>query len=93
VGAFRDSKMVQQISGESQCLDDMMNNYHDQCLNTYAGSASNGRVNSLAQQASHYRKIVFICWSKLINISYIRRLTNEYADKRNSYLKLFVGSM
>jgi hypothetical protein len=39
----------------------------------------------------HYRKMIFIHWSKLtnitskpMNIDYIRRLTDEYVDKHNS---------
>jgi ribonuclease HI len=65
VDAFGDSKLVvQQMSGESQCLDGVLNRYNDACLDiirslddfciTHVPRHKNKVVNILAQQASGY---------------------------------------
>jgi ribonuclease HI len=65
VEALGDSNLViQQIKGESQCLDGVLNNYRDKCLDLigsfktfsikYIPRCDNKRDNALAQQASGY---------------------------------------
>jgi ribonuclease HI len=60
VEAFGDSKLVvQQIRGESHCLDGMLNHYHDRCTQLISSldmfyiehvySGCNGPANELAQ--------------------------------------------
>jgi ribonuclease HI len=65
VEIFGDSKLVvKQISGESQSLDGMLNEYREKCLDTlgrlekfsvgHVPRGANSRANTLAQQASEY---------------------------------------
>jgi hypothetical protein len=65
IEALDDSSLVvQQIKGESQCLDGTLNKYHDRCLDliklldmfhiSHIPRERNGRANTLAQQASRY---------------------------------------
>jgi hypothetical protein len=62
---FGDSNLiVQQIRGDSQCFDGVLNSYRDKCLDTiklfdtfsikHIPREENGRANRLAQQASGY---------------------------------------
>jgi ribonuclease HI len=64
--AFRDSKLVvQQLNGDSQCLDGVLNCYRDKCLGrvkswssfciTHIPREDNKRADALAQQASSYQ--------------------------------------
>jgi site-specific recombinase XerC len=56
--------VIQQISGESQCLDGTLNEYREKCLDllkkmskfsiNHVSREDNARVNTLAQQASRY---------------------------------------
>jgi ribonuclease HI len=63
--AFGDSMLVvQQIKGESQCLDGALNNYREECTGiikllesfsiSHVPRGENERANILAQQASGY---------------------------------------
>jgi ribonuclease HI len=65
VKAFGDSQLVvQQIRGESQCFDGILNEYLERCMNiinvlesfciTYIPRAQNAKADALAQQASSY---------------------------------------
>jgi ribonuclease HI len=65
VDVFGDSNLiVQQIRGDSQCLDGMLNSYRDRCLDIiklfdtfsikHIPREENSRANRLAQQASGY---------------------------------------
>jgi ribonuclease HI len=62
---FGDSNLiVQQIKGDSQCLDGMLNSYRDRCLDIiklfdtfsikHIPREENSRANRLGQQASGY---------------------------------------
>ena len=66
IDAFGDSLLVvQQIKGEFQCFDGLLNSYLDRCLDivmsldtftiTHIAREENSRANCLAQQASGYR--------------------------------------
>jgi hypothetical protein len=72
---FGDSNLiVQQIRGDSQCFDGVLNSYRDKCLDTiklfdtfsikHIPREENGRANRLAQQASGYvvSQGVFLGW-------------------------------
>jgi hypothetical protein len=65
ISAFGDSRLVvQHIRGESQCLDGVLNEYYERCLEiirtldtfciTHIPKERNERANRLAQQASGY---------------------------------------
>jgi ribonuclease HI len=65
VEAFGDSKLiVQQIRGENQCLDGMLNRYYDRCMQLieplesfsieHVHWSQNEQANKLVQQASGY---------------------------------------
>jgi hypothetical protein len=65
VNIFGDSKLtVQQVTGESQCLDGILNEYKEKCVEilnrldwfsmTHIPQEDNSRSNVLAQQASGY---------------------------------------
>jgi ribonuclease HI len=65
VDVFRDSNLImQQVRGDSQCLDGVLNSYQDKCLDIikvfdtfsikHIPREENSRVNRLAQQASGY---------------------------------------
>jgi ribonuclease HI len=65
VDVFGDSNLiVQQVSGDSQCLDGVLNSYRDRCLDIikwfdmfsikHIPQEENSRANRLAQQASGY---------------------------------------
>jgi ribonuclease HI len=75
VDMFGDSNfIVQQIRGDSQCFDGVLNSYRDKCLDTiklfdtfsikHIPREENGRANQLAQQASGYvvSQGVFLGW-------------------------------
>jgi ribonuclease HI len=65
IDVFEDSNLImQQIRGDSQCLDGVLNSYRDRCLNIiklfdtfnikHIPREENSRANRLAQQASGY---------------------------------------
>jgi hypothetical protein len=56
IDVFRHSNLiVQQIKGDSQCLDGVLNSYRDRCLDIkHIPQEENSRVNRLAQQALGY---------------------------------------
>jgi ribonuclease HI len=79
VEALGDSSIVvQQVRGERQCWDGVLNSYHDKCLElirsletfhiSYIPREKNKRANALSQQASGYvvKKGLFMIEEKLI---------------------------
>jgi ribonuclease HI len=73
VSAYGDSKLViQQITGESQCLDEILNSYRDRCLDIMRSLDSfciyhiprenNKRASTLDQCASCYEATTDMFW-------------------------------
>jgi hypothetical protein len=79
VDVFGDSNLiVQQIKGDSQCLDVMLNSYQDRCLDIiklfdtfsikHIPREENSRANRLAQQASGYIVSQGVFWVALVSL-------------------------
>jgi hypothetical protein len=73
INAFRDSQLVvQHVRGESQCLDSVLNAYHDRCVDiiktldsfqiSHVSRRENVVANRLAQQASGYEVTKRMFW-------------------------------
>jgi ribonuclease HI len=79
VDVFEDSNLiVQQIIGDSQCLDGVLNSYRDRCLDIiklfdtfsvkHIPREENSRANWLAQQASGYVVSQGVFWVALVGL-------------------------
>jgi ribonuclease HI len=79
VDVFGDSNLiVQQIRGDSQCLDGVLNSYQDKCLDIiklfdrfttkHIPQEENSRVNRLAQQASGYVVSQGVFWVASVSL-------------------------
>jgi hypothetical protein len=79
VDVFRDSNLiVQQIRGDSQCLDGVLNFYWDRCLDIiklfdtfsikHIPHEENSRANQLAQQASCYVVSQRVFWVAMVSL-------------------------
>jgi ribonuclease HI len=79
VDAFGDSNLiVQQIRGDSQCLDGVLNSYWDKCLDIiklfdtfsikHIPQEENSWVNQLAKQASGYVVRQGVFWVALVSL-------------------------
>jgi hypothetical protein len=86
---FGDSNLiVQQIKGDSQCLDGVLNSYRDRCLDIiklldifsikHIPQEENRRVNCLAQQASGYVVIQGVIWVASVSL-----VEHKYALRSN----------
>jgi ribonuclease HI len=80
VNVFGDSNLiVQQIRGDSQCLDGLLNSYRDKCLDIiklfdtfstkHIPQEENSWANRLAQQALGYVVSQGVCW--VVSVSFI----------------------
>jgi hypothetical protein len=85
VDVFGDSNLiVQEIKGDSQCLDGVLNSYRDRCLDIiklfdmfsfkHIPGEENSRANRLAQQASGYVVTQGIFWVTSVSL-----VKNRYA--------------
>jgi ribonuclease HI len=79
VDVFRDSNLiVQQIRGDSQSLDGVLNSYRDRCLDIiklfdtfsikHIPREENSRANRLAQQASGYIVTQWVFWVTTVSL-------------------------
>jgi ribonuclease HI len=79
VDVFGDSNLiVQQVRGDSQCLDEVLNSYRDRCLDIiklfktfsikHIPREENSRANRLTQQASCYVVSQEVFWITLISL-------------------------
>jgi ribonuclease HI len=79
VDVFEDSNLiVQQINGDSQCLDGVLNSYRDGCIDIiklfdtfsikHIPREENSRANHLAQQASGYVVSQGVFWVALVGL-------------------------
>jgi hypothetical protein len=79
VDVFGDSNLImQQIMGDSQCLDGVLNSYRDRCLDIiklfdtfsikHIPQEENSRANRLAQQASGYVVSQVAFWVTLVSL-------------------------
>jgi hypothetical protein len=69
---------VQQVRGDSQCLDGVLNSYQDNCLDIinlfdtfsikHIPREENSRANRLAQQASGYVVSQGVFWATLVSL-------------------------
>jgi hypothetical protein len=69
---------VQQVRGDSQCLDGVLNSYQDNCLDIinlfdtfsikHIPREENSRANRLAQQASGYVVSQGVFWAALVSL-------------------------
>jgi ribonuclease HI len=79
IDVFRDSNLiVQQITGDRQCLDGVLNSYQDKCLDIiklfdtfsikHIPREENSRANRLAQQALGYIISQGVFWVALVSL-------------------------